>query len=67
MILSFKDTKSKQDVKRSRNCKEKFCECLENHAKRIVNFIKKKQDLFTNVQQELYKNAKSLLIFCRKV
>ena len=44
-ILSFKDTKNKNEVYRGKDYMKKFCECLKKHAKRIINFKKKKMKL----------------------
>ena len=37
---------------------KKFCELLREHAIKLLNFKKKKTELLTKEQQELYKNAK---------
>ena len=44
-ILSFKDIKNKHEVYRGKDYMKKFCECLKKHAKRIINFEKKKMKL----------------------
>ena len=35
-ILSSKDIKNKHDVYRGKDYMKKFCECLKNHARRII-------------------------------
>ena len=37
-----------------------FWECLKKHARKIINFEKKKMKLLTNEQQESYEKAKIL-------
>ena len=37
---------------------KKFCEYLREDAMKIINFKKKKMELLTKVQLELYENAK---------
>ena len=44
-ILLFKDIKNKHEVYRGKDYMKKFCECLKKHAKRIINFEKKKMKL----------------------
>ena len=39
-IPSFKDIRKKHSVCRGGDCKKKFCQCLNKHAKRIVSFKK---------------------------
>ena len=57
-ILSLRDIKNKHNVYRGGDCIKKFCECLKKHARRIINFKKKKMKLLTNEQQESYEKAK---------
>ena len=37
-ILSFKNIENKHDVYRGKDCVEKFCEPLREHAKNIIDF-----------------------------
>ena len=37
---------------------KQFCECLQKHALRMINFWKKKKKLLTNEKQQSYKTAK---------
>ena len=57
-ISSFRSIETKQDVDRGKDCREKFCESLREHAMKIINFKKKKMKLLTKEQQESYENAK---------
>ena len=45
-ISSFTSIESKHDVYRSKNCLNKFCESLSEHARKTINFKKKKLKLF---------------------
>ena len=45
-ISSFKDIENKHDVYRGKDCIKKFCECLKNHARKIINFTRKKNEVF---------------------
>ena len=65
-ISSFKAIKNNYDVYRDKDYVKKFCECLKKHARRIVNFGKKKMKLLTNKHQEWYENAKFCYICTEK-
>ena len=43
-ISSFKSIENKHDVYRAKNCTKKFCEFLREHAIKIINFKKKKNE-----------------------
>ena len=45
-ISSFKEIENKHDVYRGKNCMEKFCEYLREHAMKIISFKKKKNEIF---------------------
>ena len=47
-ILSFKIIENKNDVYRGKDCMKKFCEPLKEHAMKIINFIKKKNNEVIN-------------------
>ena len=52
--------------KSGKDCIKKFCECLREHAIKIINLkMKKKMKLLTKEQQESYENTKAL-IFANK-
>ena len=57
-ISSFQSIENKHDVYRGKDCIEKFCESLREHANKIINIKKKKMELLTKEQQESYENAK---------
>ena len=57
-ISSFRSIENKHDVHRGKDCMEKFCESLREHAMKIINFKQKKTKLLTKEQQESYENAK---------
>ena len=64
-ILSFKSIENKHDVYRGKDCMERFCKSLREHAIKIIIFKKKKIELLTKEQQELYENAK-ICYFCKE-
>ena len=64
-ISSFKSIENEHDVYRGKECIEKFCESLREHAMEIINFEKNKMKLLANEQQESYENAKICYI-CRE-
>ena len=41
---SFDPTKNKLDCYRGKDCMEKFCKNLQEHATRIINYGKKRND-----------------------
>ena len=57
-ISSFKNIENNHDVYRGEDCMKNICECLKKHARRIINFKKKKMKFLTNEQQESYEMAK---------
>ena len=61
-ISSFKIIENRHDAYRSKNSMKTFCESLIEHAMKIMNFKKKKMNLLTKEQQELYENAKTCSI-----
>ena len=44
-ISSFRSIENKHNVYRGKNCMKKFCEFLREHAIKIVNFKKKKNEI----------------------
>ena len=57
-ILPFRKIQNKHNVYKGKDCMEKFCESLREHAMKINSFKKKKMKLLTKEHQESYKNAK---------
>ena len=55
-ISSFRSLENKHDVYRRKDCMEKFCEFLREHAMKIGNFKKEKNEVW-----ESYENAKIFL------
>ena len=56
-IPSSKSIEIGHDAYRGKDCMKRFCEYLREHAIETTN-LKKKMNLLTKEQQELYKNAK---------
>ena len=48
-ISSFKDIKSKHDVFRGKDYMAKFCECLNQHAMRIIKLKKKENEIINKL------------------
>ena len=44
-ISSFKNSENKHDVQRGKDCMKKFCEFLREHVKKMINFIKEKNEI----------------------
>ena len=44
-ISSFRSIENKHDVYRGKDCMKKFCESLREHAMKIINFKKKKNEI----------------------
>ena len=57
-ISWFRSIVNKHDVYWGKNCMKKICEFLREHARKIINFKKKKMELLTKEQQESYENSK---------
>ena len=57
-ISSFKNIESKHDVYRGKDSMKNFCESLREHAMKIINSKKKKNEVIKKEQQESYENAK---------
>ena len=57
-ISSFRSIENKHDIYRRKDCMEKFCKSLREHAMNNINFKKKKMKLLTKKQQESYENEK---------
>ena len=44
-ISLFRSIENKHDVYRRKDCIKNFCEFLREHAKKIINFNKKKNEI----------------------
>ena len=62
---SFDAAKNKLDCYRGKDCMEKFCKDLREHAMRIFNYEKKEMVLLTNDENEYYERQKVCYI-CKK-
>ena len=45
IISLFRSIENKHDVYRGKDCIKKFCEFLREHATKIINFSKKKNEI----------------------
>ena len=45
IISSFESIENNHDVYRGKDCMKKFCEFLREHAMKIINFKKKKNEV----------------------
>ena len=63
----FKSIENKHDVCEGKDCMEKFCKSLREHAMEIIDFKKKKMKFLTKEQKESYENEKKLLYMLRKI
>lgn len=52
-ISSFKDIEKKHGVDRSKDCMEKVCESLREHAMVITNFKKKRNETINRRTAEI--------------
>ena len=62
-ISSFRSIENTHDVYKGKDCMQKFCEFLREHAMKINTFKNKEMKLLTKEQQESYENAKICYIF----
>ena len=62
---SFDPTKNKLDCYRDKDCMERFCKNLKEHATRIINYEKKEMIPLTNEENKSYKKQKICYI-CKK-
>ena len=55
----FDQTKNKLDCYRDKDCMEKFCKNLKEHARRIINYEKKKEIIpLTDEENKSHKKQK---------
>ena len=59
----FRSIQNKHDAYRDKDCVIKFCESVREHAIKIINFKKKKNEIINKQQQESYENTKICYIF----
>ena len=57
--------KNKLDCYRGKNCVERFCKDLKEHAAKIINYIKKEMIPLTDEENKSYKKQKICYI-CKK-
>ena len=62
---SFDATKNKPDCFKGKNCMERFCKNLREHAMKIINYEKKERIPLTNEENEYYEMQKVCYI-CKK-
>ena len=60
-ISSFKNIENKHDMYRGKDCMKKFCESLRDHAIKIINIKKKKNDVITKIAGGIIWKCKKLL------
>ena len=58
---SFDTTKNKLDCYRGKDCMERFCQDLKEHATKISNHEKKEMILLTSKERKLHSKQKSIL------
>ena len=63
--MSFTEIENKHHVCKGKDCLKKFCGCLKNHARKVINFKKNKMEFLTN--EESYENAKIYFICKKKI
>ena len=62
---SFDATKNKLDCCKGRDCMERFCKDLRNHAMKIINYEEKEMRLLTHKETKSYEKQKVCYI-CKK-
>ena len=65
-IRTFDGIINKHDLYRNENGIKTFCECLREHAIKIINYEKEKIIPLTNKQQDLHERQKKSTIFSNK-
>ena len=55
---SFDSTKNKLDCYTGKDCMERFCKTLREHATKIINYEKKEMMLLTDEENKSYKKQK---------
>ena len=48
-LSSFTSIENKHDVYRGKDCMKKFCEFLREHAIKIINFKKEKNEIINKI------------------
>ena len=62
---SFDETKNKLDFYRGKDCMEKFCKDLRDHAMKIINYKEKEMIPLTDKETKSYEKQKVCYI-CKK-
>ena len=62
---SFDPTKNKLDCYREKDCIERFCKDLGDHAMKIINYEEKEMIQLTNKEYKYYENQK-VCYLCKK-
>ena len=60
-LSSFRSIENKYDIYRGKDCMQKFCELLREHAITIINFKKKNMKLLTKSSRNHIKMQKSVI------
>ena len=63
----FDLTKSKLDCYRGKDCMERFCKDLKQHATKIINYQKKEMIPLTDEKSKFYKKTKSVLYMQKRI
>ena len=63
---SFNRAKNKLNHYRGKDCMKKFCKDLREHASKIINFEKKKNDTINNKRKKYIIMNKKFVIYARK-
>ena len=60
-IASFRSIENKYDIYRGKDCMKKFCEYLREHAMKIINFKKEKNEVIDKRAAGIIWKCKNLL------
>ena len=58
IVSSFKSIENKHDVYSGKDCMKRFCESVREHAMKLFNFKKKKNEVICKPRAEIIINAK---------
>ena len=62
-VSSFRSIENKHDVYRRKACMKMFSEFLREHAMKIINFKKKKNEIVNKREEGIIRKCKNLLYF----
>ena len=65
IVSSFKSIENKHDVYSGKDCMKRFCESVREHAMKLFNFKKKKNEVICKPRAEIIINAKICYV-CKK-